>query len=206
MADFEIALARTLKFEGGYANNPSDNGGETYRGIARNAHPAWEGWPIIDAAKAEPKFPVSLEANPLLGSLVADFFRMEFWNAIRADEIHSQAIASELFDAAVNHGIAPAVRILQQATNYLTAPPLLMLTVDGAIGPATINAVNRWLTSSSLEFLVAINCLLSVMLVLRANLYVRIIDGKASQKTFFEGWIRRILCPPALVERRVSEV
>ena len=85
--------------------------------------------------------------------------------------------------------------------NYLTAPPLLFLTVDGAIGPTTINAVNRWLTSSSLEFLVAPNSLLSVMLALRAGLYVRIIDGKASQKTFFEGWIRRILGPPAFVER-----
>ena len=201
MADFEIALTRTLRFEGGYANNTNDTGGETYRGIARKFHLTWAGWPIVDIAKSNPTFPSSLEANPLLGSLVADFYRTEFWNAVRAGEIHSQAIASELFDAAVNHGIAPAVRILQQAMNYLTAPPLLFLTVDGAIGPTTINAVNRWLTSSSLEFLVATNSLLSVMLALRAGLYVRIIDGKASQKTFFEGWIRRILGPPAFVER-----
>ncbi len=203
MADFEIALARTLRFEGGYANNPNDTGGETYRGIARKFHSTWPGWQIIDSAKSNPAFPASLEANPLLGSFVADFYRAEFWNVLCAGDIHSQEIANELFDAAVNHGIAPAVRILQQAMNYLTAPPLLFLTVDGAIGPATINAVNRWLTSSSLEFLVATNSLLSVMLVLRAKLYVRIIDGKASQKVFFEGWIRRILGPPALVERGV---
>ena len=203
MADFDIALARTLRFEGGYSSNPNDSGGETYRGITRNFHPAWAGWPIIDKAKSSPAFPSSLEANPLVQSLVAEFYRTEFWNKLRAGEIFSQAIANELFDAAVNHGIPPAVKILQQGMNYLTAPPLLFLTVDGIVGTASINAVNRWLKESSLEYLVATNSLLSLMLVLRARLYVRIVDNKPSQKIFFEGWIRRILGPTSLVERGV---
>ena len=36
MANFTIALKKVLKNEGGYANNPNDAGGETYKGISRN--------------------------------------------------------------------------------------------------------------------------------------------------------------------------
>lgn len=32
-----------LIHEGGYSNDPIDLGGETYKGIARNAHPNWQG-------------------------------------------------------------------------------------------------------------------------------------------------------------------
>ena len=40
-----------LKREGFYNNDPDDMGGETYRGVARNYHPQWEGWAIVDARK-----------------------------------------------------------------------------------------------------------------------------------------------------------
>jgi lysozyme family protein len=33
VADFDVALFITLRFEGGYVNNPSDPGGETNKGI-----------------------------------------------------------------------------------------------------------------------------------------------------------------------------
>ncbi|RYD50653.1 MAG: hypothetical protein EOP52_13405, partial [Sphingobacteriales bacterium] len=36
MADFLTAYKRTAVAEGGYANDPDDLGGETYKGIARN--------------------------------------------------------------------------------------------------------------------------------------------------------------------------
>ncbi|MDR1034997.1 MAG: hypothetical protein LBT40_00015 [Deltaproteobacteria bacterium] len=34
------------EMEGGWANNPADSGGETFRGIARNFHKSWPGWAI----------------------------------------------------------------------------------------------------------------------------------------------------------------
>jgi lysozyme family protein len=204
MAEFEIALIRTLRHEGGYANNPTDSGGETYRGLARNFHPAWAGWPIIDAAKTKPGFPRSLEANPLVQSLVADFYRVEYWDRIRAAEICSQVIANELFDASVNHGLTPAVKLLQQAMYYLTSPPFEILTIDGVIGPVTLSAVNRWLTNSAIAHKVAANSLLSMMIVLRAVLYVRIVYDKPGQRVFFEGWIRRILGSPEITETSES--
>jgi len=37
--NFEDAYERTAQIEGFYVNNPNDNGGETYCGIARKFHP-----------------------------------------------------------------------------------------------------------------------------------------------------------------------
>ena len=47
----EAIISKTLETEGGYVNDPSDSGGETYCGIARNSNPKWEGWKIVDAHK-----------------------------------------------------------------------------------------------------------------------------------------------------------
>ncbi|HBF18469.1 MAG TPA: hypothetical protein DDW81_00145 [Cryomorphaceae bacterium] len=51
MADFEWAYRHTSNKEGGYVNDPSDYGRETYRGISRRWHPYWEGWKIVDEVR-----------------------------------------------------------------------------------------------------------------------------------------------------------
>ncbi len=48
---FVNAFAATMQHEQGYANNTKDTGGETFMGIARNKHPQWAGWPIVDACR-----------------------------------------------------------------------------------------------------------------------------------------------------------
>jgi type VI secretion system secreted protein VgrG len=39
--NFLKAFNTTMTFEGGYANDPDDAGGETYMGISRRYHPDW---------------------------------------------------------------------------------------------------------------------------------------------------------------------
>jgi lysozyme family protein len=43
---FEDTMKHVEEMEGGWANNPADSGGETFRGIARNFHKSWPGWAI----------------------------------------------------------------------------------------------------------------------------------------------------------------
>ena len=47
----EAIISNTLETEGYYVNDPSDSGGETYCGIARNSNPKWQGWKIVDKHK-----------------------------------------------------------------------------------------------------------------------------------------------------------
>lgn len=121
MADFLEALAKNLRHEGGYANDSSDLGGETFRGIARNFHPDWPGWKLVDAGQRE---------GPELDKLVSDFYRAEFW---KFDGISDQELANKLMDQAVNRGQGSAIKLLQH---------VLGLTEDGVFGPQTLAAAN----------------------------------------------------------------
>lgn len=122
MAEFAPAFERMIRDEGGYVlhNVPGDRGGQTYAGIARNMHPKWPGWAIIDGGSTPPS------------QMVFDFYRANFWADMRGEEITHQAIASDIFNFYVNTG-RPA-KVLAQL--------VVGVTPDGAFGPRTVAALN----------------------------------------------------------------
>lgn len=148
MAEFKIAHDETMGNEGGYANNPADAGGETYKGIARNYWGTWQGWAIIDRAKSaitkQPAYGTnsywpwaqhvnkSLAALTRLQELVMQFYKVNFWDKYRCGEIDNQRVANWLYDHAVNGG-ARGAQWIQEA---------LGLIVDGDIGPKSLAAIN----------------------------------------------------------------
>ncbi len=113
MANYKKAIIKTLGYEGGYVNDPDDNGGETFKGISRKFHPAWGGWVLIDDLKKKPGFPKGITINPMLNGLVQVFYKVEFWNKVGGDGLNSQEIANLLVDSAVNEGIVPAIKRAQ---------------------------------------------------------------------------------------------
>jgi len=115
MADFHIAHKKTARNEGGYANDPADRGGETWKGIARKFHPNWPGWKIIDEYKIYKDFKSRLARDEHLDKLLLEFYRVEFWNRIRGDEIRHQIVANSLYDSAVNMGVSQAIKLAQRA-------------------------------------------------------------------------------------------
>ena len=145
MTPFKQALAKTLEHEGGYT---IINGHETYRGIDRVYWPDWGGWDIVDDWKD--KLITSEEMNNTLQYEFDEFYRKNFWNRVRGDDVAncSIAVAIELFDTAVNIGIRTAVRFLQTALNmqnyHKTYPDL---AIDGLIGSKTIAALARYMDS-----------------------------------------------------------
>lgn len=141
MADFAAAYAYLAHDEGGYANNPADPGGETYRGIARKDWPAWAGWAIIDAAKTDPAFPHVLDGETILQNLVKSFYSVHFW---RFAGLNSQPVANKLLDLAVQDGLEVSIKILQTALRAIAG--YSSVSLDGQYGPqteATTNAVDE---------------------------------------------------------------
>lgn len=134
--------------ESGYANNPSDAGGETYNGIARKFWPNWGGWKYIDGVKAntapQPIFGTAayqkyaaymnrcLAELTSLQQMILDFYRVNFWDKYRLSEVNDQAVAAWLYDHVVNGGACGA-KWLQEAVG---------VAADGKVGPATIAAIN----------------------------------------------------------------
>lgn len=118
MANFNPALKRVLKYEGGYVNDPDDAGGETYRGIARRFHPNSVMWKEIDKIKKSTttakNIAIIVNNNQIVQNEVAKIYKKDYWDALHLDEVKSEKIAYELFDTAVNMGVSKAIKLAQR--------------------------------------------------------------------------------------------
>ena len=188
MADFGKAYEKTLAFEGEYAFDPDDPGGETYRGIARRFNPGWEGWKTIDRTKRMAGFPENLESIGPLQTAVRKFYKQHYWDRFQGDMIASQEIANELFDASVNLGVTRAVTFLQTGLNVLNRDQSLYPDVveDGLCGPRTLEALTRYLQHDSVEYL------LKVANILQGMHYIAIMKKSPTQEKYARGWLDRI--------------
>ncbi|MBI1770559.1 MAG: N-acetylmuramidase [Bacteroidetes bacterium] len=172
MALFETALQKTLLNEGGYANDPDDPGGETYKGVARNIFSKWDGWQIVDSLKQQSGFPSSLDKNGDLQNKIRDFYKANFWDRVQGDEINDEHVASSIFDFAVNTGVSTSAILAQHVVN---ANP------DGVIGLNTIKAIN----AMDPEFFLA------AFTVAKVVRYVGIVNKRPASRKYFYGWISR---------------
>ncbi len=189
---FTRALAATLTHEGGYANDPADPGGETYRGISRRFHQAWPGWDIIDAHRHSPDFPACLDTIPVLNDQVAEFYRVQYWDRLSGDELAllAPSLAARLFDMAVNLGVHRAAIMLQQALNALnrngkTWPDL---ACDGQIGPATLAAVKRYADTERTDTL-----LLNTLRIIHGHHYLKTMRQHPTLEKYARGWLARAM-------------
>ena len=102
-ADFNQAQELVRKAEGGYSNDPRDKGGETYKGISRVFNPNWSGWVIIDAYKKTHTLKTNAYIpDKKLDELTESYYKSEYWNKIKGDEINNQRLANMIYDMSVN--------------------------------------------------------------------------------------------------------
>lgn len=174
MAEFKISLQKTLTHEGGYVNDTNDMGGETYKGISRNAHPDWSGWEQIDISKYEYHFPKNLDENEDLQTEVELFYHTNFWQPLKADQIENQKMADSIFDFGVNAGIKTSIRYAQS---------ILETGVDGILGSKTLEKLN---TYNPEHFYV-------LFTIAKITHYITIIKNRPVNKTYLYGWIIRTL-------------
>jgi uncharacterized protein (TIGR02594 family) len=124
---FDAALAHVVAMEGGWSDDPLDPGGPTNFGVTLQTFAAHRRIDVtaqtIAGLKADLRAISQLE--------VRDIYRTRYWQPCRAEAL-PRPLALMHFDAAVNHGVSGAARLMQQA---------LGVTADSAIGPVTLAAV-----------------------------------------------------------------
>lgn len=188
MANFKEAFDITMGNEGGYTNDKTDAGGETYRGISRKYFPNWRGWQTIDSMKAQPNFPRNLkQIFDVLAVHVKSFYKINFWDKFWGNIIMYQDVANEMFDTGVNMSITRAVLFLQQSLNFLNRNQKLFadLIEDGYIGKNTIHALES-LPSKDIKIL------LKMMNVLQARHYMEYMKKSPEQEKYARGWFERV--------------
>ena len=195
ISDFEQAYKITLSHEGGYSNDPNDNGGETIFGIARKKQPNWKGWVLVDSKKGS-GFPQNALTDPTIISATKEFYKKEFWDINRLGEI-DQLIASELFDTGVNQGTGTAAKYLQEALNLLNnnGSHFPDIVIDGGIGDGTMRTytsyINTYITFKSRTKEKNINILLKAINGLQFYKYREIAKNNPTQEQYFYGWVSR---------------
>lgn len=157
------------KWEGTYANDPVDRGGETFMGVCRKYFPKLKVWNSLDKLKT---FNEKKNYKPTDEELyeIKKMYYDNFYNRVRADEYNNEKLALQVADFANGSGVITAIKKLQQ---------MLGVKVDGIIGPKTMEAANT--QSNVAERFRAI----------RNQFYDNIVKNNPSQVKFIKGWHNR---------------
>lgn len=118
---FEDCLARILKHEGGYVNDPLDSGGRTNLGVTQRVWEEFVGHPVTEA-----------DMKALTPEKIAPMYKLKYWNPSYC-EVLPKGLDYVVFDFAVNAGTGRSVKTLQQAIGCVA---------DGVIGPKTMAVIN----------------------------------------------------------------
>jgi hypothetical protein len=144
---------RLIGHEGGYVNDPRDPGGETNWGITKRTAQANDYQGSMRAMTREQAYKIYYSA---------------FWLRYQCDKM-PEAVAFQFFDAAVNHGLGNASRMLQRAVGVVD---------DGVIGNMTIAAIKK----------MAISDVIMRLNAERLEFYCKL----STFTTFGKGWVRRV--------------
>lgn len=124
---FAKVLAHVLEMEGGFSDDPYDPGGPTNKGITLAVYATFK-CQTLDATSRD-RLIAELKSIP--DATVSAIYRRRYFEPADCPAFTAPLTLMH-FDAAVNHGVGTAIRILQQAAG---------VTVDGEIGPETLAAV-----------------------------------------------------------------
>ena len=119
-SNFDKCLAMLLEHEGGYVNDPMDNGGMTNLGVTRRVYEDWMDRPVTEQ-----------EMRDLTPDDVAPIYRKNYADPIRFDDLPS-GLDWAVLDWCVNSGKSRPSKAVQRAVGA---------TQDGAIGNQTLGLV-----------------------------------------------------------------
>ncbi|WP_302795240.1 glycoside hydrolase family 108 protein [Cloacibacillus evryensis] len=175
--DFERALSFTFGSEGGLSDHPADRGGLTNMGITIGTlHRAYM-----------QRIVGHNDVKSLTRAEAAKIYEKFYWEPSAADEMPWPLCALH-FDAAVNHGLGGAAKLLQRTLSKSRGVPL---SIDGAIGPKT----KRVLYAAMMDMEVNAQyrrAFCTTYLDYREQLFRAIVSNNPSQKVFLRGWLNRL--------------
>jgi lysozyme family protein len=187
------AFDETMGYEGGYAFDPDDRGGETYKGISRKHNPHWEGWKIIDIYKGQSMafrdgYDI-LYRDKGLNKKVMDFYESEYWTKPHFDavDIIWETLAEKMFDTGVNVGTGRVAKWLQSTLNLLNRNDKYYrdITVDGGIGPKTLKTLEAAMGCNPKDRI------LTVLVLHQGEHYKSIMERDKTQEKYV-GWFDRL--------------
>lgn len=161
------------EFEGTrYTNKKHDRGGATKFGISKELLKTYRGCAVSNE-----------DVKKLTRADAVRIYTVCFWDKMKADKLPA-SLRCIIFDMAINHGVyGPSGAMLQRSLNQLLGPGTL--SVDGKIGPLTVNAANQAVKKFGAE------AVLKAVIEQRKAFYENIIKEDPSQAKWRKGWNNR---------------
>lgn len=175
-AAFNRALEMVLAHEGGFVDHPADPGGATNKGVTQATYDAYR------KRKGIPKRSV----KELASDEIKEIYFNGYWRPAMCPEMPNEALATLMFDAAVNHGPGQAIKFLQQAAAVPAAQ------CDGKWGPRT--------RACMIAAAANISNLVDECLLRRERFYRLIVERKPQLGAFLRGWMNRLVSLRAYVK------
>lgn len=94
------ALSFTLKWEGGYSDDPHDPGGCTNKGITKA---------VYDSYRRLAKLPIQ-SVKLISANEIYDIYEYNYWNCMGCDKMQDIKLAISVFDCGVNIGCSRAIK------------------------------------------------------------------------------------------------
>lgn len=166
---WDRAIAFTLRWEGGFVNDPLDRGGATNMGITQAVLSAAYASGLVNCQNV--RYLTKAEAITI--------YKARYWDAYDWGG-YPAPIDEIMFDATVNNGIGNAAKFAQRACVSLGSK----LDIDGKWGPLSRRALyeQAWERAA----------LAKMLLVKRLNFYDAIVAAHPDQIRFLKGWRNRI--------------
>lgn len=165
MANINKIVPFILKWEGGFVNDPDDLGGATNKGITIGTYEYY------CSLKRLPKPSVN-DLKNISDEKWLDILKSLYWDKWKADEINNQSVANILVDWVWASGIYGIKR----------PQKLLGVTVDGIVGPKTLNTLNSRNQKELFDKIVKD----------RIKFVDEICKSRPTNNKFRKGWLNRI--------------
>jgi lysozyme family protein len=173
VSQIDTLVIALLKVEGGYVNKATDRGGPTNFGITQ-------------AVARAHGFMGDMATLPIATAMA--IYKADYWSIPHLDLVEAKVpkVAAEMFDTAVNCGVATAVMMLQRALNVLFGSNL---KVDGGLTPdgATLTTLANYMISRGKSG--GEGVLLTLLNCFQGERYAELVERNPSQRDFIFGWI-----------------
>ena len=166
MAKAEVLFDFIRRWEGGWADDPVDRGGQTNMGVTLST------WRSCGYDKDGDGDLDDDDLRLVTSEDVFQIFKKYYWNRWQADSIHSQSLANILVDWVWASGVN-GIKIPQR---------MLGLDVDGIVGAKTLYSINHVNARNFFE----------LVKLERLKFVEGIVERDSSQSKFLQGWKRRI--------------
>jgi lysozyme family protein len=168
MSLFELSIPVILRREGGFVNDATDPGGATNYGVSLR-------WLRSQGLAGDINHDGDIDIADIKALTPAEaegFYRTRWWDAYQYGQINAQALATKVFDMAVNLGPPRAHRMAQQAIG---------LPQDGILGSKSFTELN---TLSSLTIIMRLQDI-------QAKFYRQLVAVNPARQKYLAGWLNR---------------